>query len=239
MPSILSRSFRFLDGCKKKTPAVRIVYAGTRQIYGAPHYLPVDESHPIDAVDFNGIHKHAAAMYHLMLTRVGLLDAVELRLTNVYGPRMALHLPAQGFLSAYLRRLTLGEGLEVYGDGEQLRDPVYVDDVVEAFLLAGSSDRLTSRTFNVGGPEALSIAEIARVCSDVAGIVPAAFRPFPEALKKIDVGSYTTDWSLIEREFGWRPTVRLADGISRTLAYYADRLGHYLPGESIPRAPVA
>lgn len=230
---------RFLNICTRKTPAARIVYAGTRQIYGAPLYLPVDEAHPIHAVDFNGIHKHAAAMYHLMLTHAGLLDAVELRLTNVYGPRMALHLPAQGFLSAYLRHLTLGEGLEVYGDGEQLRDPLYVEDVIDAFLLAGSAEGLASRTFNVGGPEALPIAEIARVCSAASGGVPITFRPFPPELKKIDVGSYSTDCSLIERELGWRPTVKLADGIGRTLRYYAGQLDHYLPGERIRETPVA
>lgn len=129
---------RFLEVCTRENAAVRIVYAGTRQIYGVPEYLPVDESHPINPVDFNGIHKYAATMYHLMLTRAGRLDAMVLRLTNVYGPRMALNVPSQGFLSTFLRKLTMGESLEIYGDGAQLRDPVYVEDVVDAFLLAGA-----------------------------------------------------------------------------------------------------
>jgi UDP-glucose 4-epimerase len=218
---------RFLTVCAREAPGVRVVYASTRQIYGAPRYLPVDESHPIDAVDFNGIHKHAAAMYHLMLSRAGFLDAAELRLTNVYGPRMALNLPHQGFLSAFLRRLALGEGLEIYGDGSPLRDMMYVDDAVEAFLLAGSVPRLPSRTYNVGGPEALPIAEIARICSEVAGGAALKFIPFPEALKKIDIGGYATDDALIERELGWKPAVQLADGIARALAYYRKELPHY------------
>jgi len=225
---------RFLNVCKSENLGVRIVFAGTRQIYGVPEYLPVDESHPINPVDFNGIHKYAATMYHLMLSRAGYLDAVVLRLTNVYGPRMALHVPSQGFLSAFLRKLTMGESLEIYGDGEQLRDPVFVDDVVDAFLLAGSEPQLQSRTYNVGGPEALTLAEIARICSSAAGAADPALRPFPEALKTIDIGSYYTDTARIERELGWKPAVRLADGIAATLAYCREHRK-----QSNPTAPVA
>jgi UDP-glucose 4-epimerase len=211
---------RFLNVCRTVAPGVRIVYAGTRQIYGVPQYLPVDELHPANPVDFNGVHKFAATMYHHMLARCGALDAVVLRLTNVYGPRMALDVPAQGFLSTFLRRLTAGEALEVYGDGSQLRDPVYVDDVVEAFLLAGDAPKLASDTYNAGGPEALPLAEIARIAAEEAGGTAIRFRPFPEELRHIDIGSYYTDSSRIERDLGWKPKVRFAEGIRRSLEYY-------------------
>ncbi len=210
---------RFLNVVRAAAPGVRVVYAGTRQIYGAPLYLPVDEEHPVLPVDFNGIHKYAATMYHQMLTRAGYLDAVVLRLTNVYGPRMALHVPAQGFLSTYLRRMVMGADIEVFGGGEQLRDAVYVDDVVEAFLLAGESEKPASRAYNVGGPEALSIAAIARICAEAAGGLEVKFQPFPAELKKIDIGSYYTDSTRIERELGWKARVRLTEGIAKTLEY--------------------
>lgn len=219
---------RFLSVCKVEAPGVRIVYAGTRQIYGVPQYLPVDEMHPINPVDFNGIHKYAATMYHLMLTRGGHLDAIVLRLTNVYGPRMALHLPSQGFLSTYLRRILCGESLEVYGDGEQVRDVVYIDDVVDAFLLAGLVRNPTSRTYNIGGPEPLAIAEIARVCARAAGGLAVRYREFPAALKTIDIGGYVADRSRIEHELGWTPRVRFTQGIESTLAYYRGDPDHYL-----------
>ncbi|MBI1786946.1 MAG: NAD-dependent epimerase/dehydratase family protein [Acidobacteria bacterium] len=228
---------RFLNVCRGVAAGIRIVYAGTRQIYGVPQYLPVDELHPVNPVDFNGIHKYAATMYHLMLTRNGCLDAMVLRLTNVYGPRMALHIPMQGFLSAYLRALVRGEGLEVYGDGAQLRDPVYVDDVVEAFLLAGAFSRLPSTTYNVGGPEVLSIAQIACAASQAAGGAPVRVRPFPEELKTIDIGSYYTDSARIERDLGWRARVRLAEGLSRSLAYYRGEPAHDPGLESAVRRP--
>ncbi|MEO7649332.1 MAG: NAD-dependent epimerase/dehydratase family protein, partial [Bryobacteraceae bacterium] len=219
---------RFLNVCKVEARGVRIVYAGTRQIYGVPQYLPVDEMHPINPVDFNGIHKYAATMYHLMLTRAGHLDAMVLRLTNVYGPRMALHLPSQGFLSTYLRRMLRGEALEVFGDGQQVRDVVYVDDVVNAFLIAGLERNPLSRTYNVGGPEPLAIGEIARLCSRAAGDLAVGYREFPAALKTIDIGGYVADRSLIEKELGWTPGVHFAQGIANTLAYYRRDLRHYL-----------
>ena len=219
---------RFLLECAAARRGIRIVYASTRQIYGAPDYLPVDEKHPIRPIDFNGIHKAAACMYHLMLSRTGELDAVVLRLTNVYGPRMALNVPAQGFLSTYLRRALLAEPLEIFGTGAQLRDPAYVDDVVDAFLLAGSA-RVPSRTYNIGGPQGLSLRDIAMATSEAAGGLPLRQRPFPEDVKPIDIGSYETDCSLALRELGWRPRVLFAEGIARTLRYYQPCLAHYLP----------
>jgi nucleoside-diphosphate-sugar epimerase len=227
---------RFLNVCAKAAPGVRIVYAGTRQIYGVPEYLPVDEAHPVNPVDFNGVHKYAATMYHLMLTRMGFLDAVVLRLTNVYGPRMALNIPSQGFLSTYLRRLVLGQELEVFGTGHQLRDVLYVDDAVEAFLIAGDCQSLPSNTYNVGGPQALPVAEIAAICSSEGGDMPVRYRSFSEELKRIDIGSYYTDNGRIERELGWRPEVTLQEGIRRSLDYYRREIGHYLYCEKTPKA---
>lgn len=225
---------RFLEMCRKQAPGIRIVYAGTRQIYGIPEYLPVDESHPIHPVDFNGIHKYAAMMYHLMLSRSGNLDAVVLRLTNVYGPRMALGIPCQGFLASFLRRILLGERLEVFGEGAQKRDPLYVDDVVEAFLLAGASSRLPSRTYNVGGLDALSLEEIAQICTHAVGGCPPLKRPFPKEHAEIDIGSYYSDSSRIERELGWKPQIRFCDGIRQVLDFYRAELPHYL-ADSNPR----
>ncbi|MBK7926348.1 MAG: NAD-dependent epimerase/dehydratase family protein [Bryobacterales bacterium] len=219
---------RFLEACIRLTPGARVVYAGTRQVYGAPHYLPVDELHPVNPVDFNGVHKYAATMYHLMFSRSGDLDAVVLRLTNVYGPRMALDVPCQGFLSNYIRKSLAAARLQVFGDGSQLRDPAYVDDVVEA-MLAGAAERLQSREYNVGGPEALSLSQIAAICTEAGGMEPPEFREFPPDRKQIDIGSYYTDSSRIGRELGWSPKVRFQDGIGMTLDYYRQCLPRYLP----------
>ncbi|MBK5293534.1 MAG: NAD-dependent epimerase/dehydratase family protein [Acidobacteriia bacterium] len=219
---------RFLLAVSQIAPGARVVYAGTRQVYGAPDYLPVDEKHPIKPVDFNGVHKYAATMYHSMLSDAGQLDAVVLRLTNVYGPRMALDVPCQGFLATYLRKLLTGRQLEIFGDGRQLRDPMYVDDAVQAMLLAGAAGTLPSRSYNVGGPEPLSLASIASTGSHLAGVAPPRFCEFPDDRKRIDIGSYYTDCTRIREEFGWVPETKFEDGFERTLAYYQSNLSRYL-----------
>lgn len=215
---------RFLQAVVAANAGVRIVYAGTRQVYGVPEYLPVDEFHPIHPIDFNGIHKYAATMYHLMFTQVGLLDACVLQLTNVYGPRISVDVPNQGVLGNFIRKLSRGERLSVYGDGNQLRDPVFVDDVVEAFLLVGAR-KLRSRIYNIGGPEALKLREIAIKASEAAGVELPTLCAFPDELKSIDIGSYVSDGTRILQETGWRPTTPFAEGIVKTLAYYRGRYG--------------
>lgn len=218
---------RFLEVCRRAAPGVRVVYASTRQVYGRPDQLPVVEEDPVRPVDFNGVHKYAAAMYHLMLSRSGDIDAVCLRLTNVYGPRLAINMPCQGFLSCFLRCALVGEPVSVFGTGEQLRDPVYVDDAVEAFLLAGSVPVLPSRIYNVGGPDALTLNEIAQVYSRAGG-VPVRHRPFPSERRVFDIGSYATDCHRIAAELGWWPHTRFRDGIASTLDYFRQEFSHYL-----------
>jgi len=219
---------RFLLALREICPGIRVVYASTRQVYGVPQFLPINESHPVNPIDFNGIHKHAAASYHRLLTARGEIDASILRLTNIYGPRMALNIPEQGVLGHFFRRALLGDGFEVFGDGKQLRDPVYVDDIVDAFLLAGSRNGLPATTMNVGGRDALSLAEMARILAAEGG-GQAHYRPFPEGHKAIDIGSFSTDNSFIRETLGWEPKIPFAEGARRTIAYFRQHREHYLP----------
>jgi UDP-glucose 4-epimerase len=225
----------FLQACSEHLPGVRVVFAGTRQVYGRPQYLPVDEAHPIAPVDYNGVSKHAAAEYHLMLTRAGLLDAAVMRLTNTYGPRLAVNVPCQGVLSVFFMRLLLGLPLEIFGDGAQLRDPIFVDDVVDALLRAGAAEKLQSRVFNVGGPEALPLSELAGVLTRQAGAPEPVYRPFPKEARRIDIGSFVADSARIRRELHWQPHTRLAEGAAATLAFFQENLHDYLdPADAYP-----
>ena len=222
---------RFLQVCAREAPGVRIVYAGTRQVYGVPQSLPVDENHPVRPVDFNGVHKFAGTMYHLMFARMGLLDAAVLRLSNVYGPRMALGIPCQGFLSTFVGRVMLGETLEVFGDGSQLRDPLYVDDAVDAFLAVGAAMSLNSMTYNVGGPQPLSLMAIAETAAQLTGRSAVALRPFPKERKQIDIGSYYTNNGRIGQHLDSAPEVGFSEGLRRTIEFYTSEIDHYLdPG---------
>jgi nucleoside-diphosphate-sugar epimerase len=210
----------FLQACVRWNPGVRVIYAGTRQVYGVTGRLPVDEGYPVEPVDFNGVHKQAAAAYHLLLSRQGLLDACVLHLSNVYGPRMALEVAGQGFLSTFVRRLREGKPLRVYGDGRQVRDPIYVDDAVEAFLLAARSCTLPSRIYNLGGPAALTLLEIATIASTAADAPPPELCPFPPEQLLIDIGDYQADTRRIRSELGWLAQTSFREGILLTLQAY-------------------
>jgi nucleoside-diphosphate-sugar epimerase len=226
---------RFLEACREWRPGVRVVYASTRQVFGVPEYLPVDEIHPVNPVDYNGVHKYAASQYHLMLSRKGGLDAIVLRLTNVYGPRMSFAAMNQGFLSVFLKRMAEGLPLAVYGDGEQLRDPLYVGDCVEAFLHAGLMDS-TVRAFNVGGGEVLSLRQIAGIAAQVAGLPEPRLVPFPAERQAIDIGSYYTDSTLFRSATGWAPQVSLEQGMREALAYYVRHRAVARAAQLVPRA---
>ncbi len=210
----------FTRECARRNPGVRVVYASTRQVYGTPQFLPVHEDHPVQPVDFNGIHKEAASNYHLLLGRSGGIDPVVLRLSNVYGPRMALNITCQGFLSVYLRRALLKQSIEIYGHGLQIREPAHVDDVVDAFLRAGQCPKPAHRIYNVGGSERLTVESIARTVSNLATNSQVVYRPFPESRKQIEIGSYYGDTSRIETDLGWRSKKLFKEGMAETLEFY-------------------
>src|SRR5690349_7046956 len=120
-----------LEACRKYNPAIKVVFASTRQIYGKPESLPVNEDHLLRPVDVNGINKMAGEWYHTLYNNVFGITTCALRLTNSYGPRMRVKDARQTFLGTWIRLLMEGKPFEVWG-GQQLRDFTYVDDVVDA-----------------------------------------------------------------------------------------------------------
>lgn len=209
-----------LETCKHENPSIRIIFAGTRQIYGRPHYLPVDEAHPIQPVDVNGINKAAGEFYHLLYCSTYGVPCTVLRLTNTYGPGMRVKDARQTFLGIWLRRIIEGHPIQVYGDGSQRRDFNYVDDVVEAMLLAASSDQAVGQVYNLGGTEMVSLKDLAALMIEVNGGGRYETLPFTDELKRIDIGDYAGDFRKIETHLGWRPTTSLREGLKRSLEYY-------------------
>ena len=216
-----------LEACRAHNPAIKIVFAGTRQIYGKPDYLPVDEEHPVRPVDINGIHKVAGEWHHLLYHTVHGIHSTVLRLTNTYGPRMRIKDARQTFVGIWVRLILEGRPFEVWG-GEQLRDFTYVDDCVEALLLAAESPQAGGRVYNLGGDVVVSLRELAETLISVFGGGEFVLKEFPVERKKIDIGDYYSKDSRIRNELGWKPAISLAEGLKRTLAYFAPRLAHYL-----------
>jgi nucleoside-diphosphate-sugar epimerase len=220
-----------LEACRADNPSLRIVFAGTRQIYGRPRYLPVDEAHPIEPVDVNGINKTAGEWYHLLYGHVYGLPVTVLRLTNTYGPRMRVRDARQTFLGLWIRRALECDELLVYGDGSQRRDFTYVDDVVRAFCLAATSPAALGEVFNVGGDRHVSLAETAELVVRVAGSGTHRIVPFPEDRLAIDIGDYYADDTKLRTTLGWSPRVGLEEGLAATLDFYREHGDRYWDGE--------
>jgi UDP-glucose 4-epimerase len=217
-----------LEACRKFNPAVKIVFAGTRQVYGKPDSLPVTESHLVRPVDVNGINKAAGENYHLLYNNVFHVRACSLRLTNVYGPRQLIKHNRQGFIGWFIRLALEGREIQIFGDGSQIRDFVYVDDAADAFLRAGASDACNGQVFNVGGSEPISHTDLVALLIDIAGTGSVRHVPWPAEKKAIDIGSFYADSSRFRCAVGWEPRVSLRAGFAKTLEYYRAHANEYL-----------
>ena len=211
-----------LEACRAVNPTARVVFASTRQIYGRPDYLPVDERHPLRPVDVNGINKTAGEWYHLLYGEVYGIPVCVLRLTNTYGPRMRVKDARQTFLGYWLRQILTGKEIEVFGDGLQRRDFNYVDDAVRAFLLAATRDEAIGQVYNLGDAEVVSLLALAERLVELNGSGSYRVVPFPDDRKAIDIGDYYSDFSRIKAGLGWEPAVGLDEGVQRSLDFYRE-----------------
>jgi UDP-glucose 4-epimerase len=216
-----------LEACRRHNPDIRIVYASTRQVYGRPEYLPVDERHRLRPTDVNGVNKMAGEWYHILYHNVYGIRACALRLTNTYGPRMRVRDARQTFLGIWIQKLLCGEDLEVYGDGLQVRDFNFVEDVVDALLLAACSDRASGGVFNLGASPPIGLRDLADLLVRLHGSGTYRLVPFPSDRRAIDIGNYHADFRMATEVLGWRPKVTLAEGLKRTLEFYRAFGGHY------------
>ena len=215
-----------LEICREVNPDIKIIFASTRQIYGRPEYLPVDENHPVVPVDVNGINKSSGEMYHLLYNKIYNIRTCCLRMTNTIGPHMRVKDARQTFVGIWVKNLIEGKPIEVWG-GEQIRDFTYVTDCVEAFLLAASHKGCDGHFFNIGGPK-ISLRELAELMIKVNGGGKFVVKDFPEESKAIDIGDYYSNDEKFRVTTGWNPKYDLEGAISETMAFYKNNLHHYL-----------
>ncbi len=216
-----------LEACRHGNPTTKIVFASTRQIYGRPNYLPVDERHPLQPTDVNGINKLAGEWYHIVYHNVYGLRTVSLRLTNTFGPRMRIRDARQTFIGWWIRQLLEGQTLNIFGDGLQVRDFNYVDDVVESLLMVAAHDVADGQIYNLGGDDPINLINLARLMIEVNGGGDFVLKPFPDDRKRIDIGDFYGDYRKIRSKLGWRPVVGLREGLTRTMDYFRANLEHY------------
>lgn len=216
-----------LEACRRHNPRIRIVFASTRQIYGRPEYLPVDERHPLRPVDVNGINKLAGEEYHRLYSEIHGVRSTVLRLTNTIGPRMRVKDARQTFVGVWIKQALQGKVFEVWG-GRQLRDFTDVEDAVDALLLAAAKPAAVGRVYNLGGRGRISLRELAEVVVAATGRGSFRVRAYPTGRRKIDIGDYYADGRKIARELGWRPRTTIREAVRRTVEYYRQELPHYL-----------
>src|ERR1051326_962070 len=216
-----------LEACRKYNPQIKVIFASTRQMYGKPDYLPVDEKHLLRPTDVNGINKMAGESYHILYNNVYGLRSCALRLTNTYGPRMRIKDARQTFLGVWLRLVIEGKPFDVWG-GQQLRDFNYVEDVIDAMLICAEREEADGQIFNLGGGEVVSLKLLAEKLLQANGGGQYNIREFPTDRKRIDIGDYYGNSDKIHQALGWAPKVSLEVGLAKTLAFFRENLKHYM-----------
>lgn len=216
-----------LETCRNFNPTIKIVFASTRQMYGVPDYLPVDERHLLHPTDVNGINKMAGEWYHILYNNVYGIKSCSLRLTNTYGPRMRVKDARQTFLGIWIKQILTNEEIKVFGDGQQLRDFNYVEDVVDAFLMSAVSEEAYGQVFNLGDSSPVNLKDLAELVIGINGAGTYSLVPFPHERKQIDIGNYYGDFRKISSALGWKPVTSLREGIRRTIEYYREHSRHY------------
>jgi UDP-glucose 4-epimerase len=209
-----------LEAVRQAPSSAKVVFSSTRQVYGRAQSLPIRESHPLHPPDINGVHKVAAEDYLRIYGTAYGVKSVTVRLANTYGPRMDLRNPGRGVLNVFLSRALQGEPLTVFGDGSQLRDINYVDDVVEALLCAAALE--DPGPFHLGGLSPMSLSDF---LSGLQSLVPlkVVAKPFPEELQAIDIGDSHCDFTRFHQATGWSPATPFATGLEQTLTWFASQ----------------
>jgi len=219
-------NLRVLEHTRRYNPKARIVFTSTRQVYGRPVTLPVNESHPVNPIDINGIHKATAEQYISLYNSIYGLKSTTLRLTNTYGPRMRIKDANQTFLGYWIRSVLEKKEMCVW-DGSQLRDLNYIDDVIDALLLCATQDKAIGKVYNLGSHENTNLKALATLIST---IYPASIKimDFPANRKVIDIGDYYSDFKLINSDLTWTPKVELKEGLTKTILYFKQYFEHYI-----------
>ena len=209
-----------LETCRQHAPGIKVVFPSSRLVYRPHTPIPVPESAPTYPISMYGIHKLAGENYHLLYDRLHHIHAVILRVTNPYGPLQRRDQDRYGIVNWFIHRAVRGLDLPVYGNGEQLRDYVHVNDVMAAFLMAGANPAANGMIFNVGSGQGVSFMDMGKHVVEVAGGAVVRKIEWPAEAAAVETGDFVADIALIEKVLGWRPRVELVEGINDVVLSY-------------------
>jgi UDP-glucose 4-epimerase len=220
-------SLTVLEACKLENRGARVVYTGTRQVYGRPLVLPLVETLLPRPTDVNGVNKLAGEQFHLVYHQAYGIATASLRLVNTFGPRQLVKHARHGFIGWFVRQALEGGESQLFGDGQQFRGFNYIDDAVDALLVAGSRPEVVGDYFNLGGMKPFTLEALVQMLIRAAGSGTYRIVPFPPEKTAIDIGSVYSSWMKFHFATGWQPQVPLEEGLQKTVAYYKEHRGHY------------
>lgn len=217
-----------LEACRRFNDDVKIIYTATRGQVGEPIYTPVDEEHPDNPTDIYGINKLAAEKYHLVYHHVYGIPVTSMRLNNVYGPRCQMQHGHYGVLNYFVGRAMQGETITVYGKGNQTRDFVYIDDVVDALILVARNQAANGEIFMVGSGNEVRFIDMVKLVIKTVGKGKYIHAPYPFERGKVDIKRFVASYAKLNKMLGWTPKISLEEGVKKTVDFYTERLNEYL-----------
>ena len=209
-----------LEACRELNPSVRIVFPSSRLVYSAGSALPVAEDAPTVPASVYGVHKLAAERHLLLYRRLYGLQATVLRITNPYGPFQRAEQSGYGVINWFIHRALHGEQLSVYGAGDQLRDYVHIDDVVEAMLLAGLTAEADGAVLNVASGKGVTFRQMAELVVATTGAGTVVEVPWPDDARRVETGNFVADIARARQVLGWTPRTAFGDGVTAVVDRY-------------------
>ncbi len=221
-------ALNLLEACRRFNDRVKIVYSSTRGVVGTPKYSPVDEEHPTNPADIQGINKLAAEKYFMLYNNAYGLNSCSMRISNAYGPRAQVKTGDYAIVNWFIKRVLSGEPLYVYGDGSQTRDYIYSEDIAEAMILAAQSEKSNGQIFMLGSGVETKFIDVVRLIVKLAGKGEIVKKPWPPERKAIEIGRFIGSNARIRKVLGWEPKTSLDEGLKQTVEFYCKRLKEYL-----------
>jgi nucleoside-diphosphate-sugar epimerase len=219
----LKGHLNILEACRKYNPKALLIFPSSRLVYGKPETNPVNERHPLRPESIYAIHKLTTEHYYLLYQRLYNINCIIFRISNPFGPYQRFGSNHYGILNWFIHKALVKEEIEIYGDGSQKRDFIYIDDLTNLFKLSIDQSQLFGKIFNVGFGKGISLKSVVDIIGQCIPDVKTTFKPWPEIDKMIETGDYISDISLLKKEIGWEPGISFEEGIKKTISFYGKK----------------
>lgn len=215
-----------LEAIRKYNPKAVVVFAGSRMQYGKLEYNPVDENHPMNPLSIYGVHKLTGEKYYTAYNRHHKIKTICFRIANPYGPRSQMKHSKYSMINWFIRMAMENQVIKVFGEGLQIRDYIYVDDIADGMIIAAVSKKAYGEIFNIGSGRPTRFIDMVKTVIDTVGSGSYEYVPWPENYEKVETGGYVADITKLKK-LGWKPKIDIKTGIKKTYEYYKKNKRYY------------